>query len=1016
MPKGLLRRSLLPIAVPAIAAALAAGAAARPARAAAEPAAGSAAARLANALGYTIDLGDLPSPHPRPERLPASAAPPLHVRVAIAWSLLEKVAGQYDWSLLDHLVASHAEAGYAVSLKLYGANPVHADGAPDAWTEMARALAARFGPRVDAYVVGEELHELPAREAAYRLKLVSVAIQSADPGARVVIGDLDLEGGAASAFLEGLFAEDAAHYVDGVSLRGEGDLAPLKAQMLLRDPSAAVWLSGRRIAGGLASGGTLLRGFLTSLREEIALTLFHLDFDGSGGLPLLPALERIRATFTPGYAPLVESGRGLQLLTPMGQVMPAATVRLFDSDAKKVLLAYDTGPGTARGTPGVLVVDSVDLADPVLRDVAAGEQAPAAAFQKDDDAGVTRVAVPLADYPLVLEYRRFTSPLYGEEERERVTGERLPSVEEILAANQAFQAAQDATLVNLRADARIDYHFRIGTGATYDVTMLSTFWLDPKVGAEWEHREFYVNGIKWRSSRIPEFPLPQPEKVLALPLDIALDKRYTYRLGGEETIDGHDCWIVEFEPLEGAASLYRGRVWIDKKNHARVQIASLQTGLEPPILSNDEKDSYRPLRGPDGVEHWLLSRIDGQQVFTAAGRNLVLVREVTLSGHVVNDQGYGEKLRLAHASEHQILRETEAGPRYLERTADGGRVVKDRLDRDNLFLAGGVFYNQALDAPLPLAGLNYFNRDLGGRGIQTNVFFAGPLLFANVTHPDLFGTGLEGGADLFAQGFSTTDRPVRDGEEIDLEAVDRTTQRLALGLGWPFADFWKLKLLGTLEYQVFARDEDTLRGFVLPEDTAVTTATLQGEFNRSAWSVGASVSASRRASWGPWGDPNAGLPPEEEIGAARGYLRYEWTVSRDFFLPLNQKLLASVAVSGGSDLDRFSKYRFDFFGNRLRGFSGTGLRYSHGATTRFQYSFNLGEIIRFEAGVDRARVKDSEFPDEGYQSFTGAGISGQTILGPNLILSLDWGIALASDVDRFRGDQELLVTVLRLFP
>src|SRR5262249_49355734 len=159
--------------------------------------------------------------------------------------------------------------------------------------------------------------------------------------------------------------------------------------------------------------------------------------------------------------------------------------------------------------------------------------------------------------------------------------------------------------------------------------------------------------------------------------------------------------------------------------YERVQISSLQTGLKPPIISNDEKDSYRPVRGPDGLDYWLLSRIDGQQVFSTTGRNLVLVREVAFSNHVINDTAFEELHKQAYASSHQILRDTPSGQRYLEPTPEGGRTVREKPDPDNLFLLGGTYYHQALDFPLPLAGVNYFNRDLAGKGIQTNVFFAG---------------------------------------------------------------------------------------------------------------------------------------------------------------------------------------------------------------------------------------------------------------------------------------------------
>jgi len=375
--------------------------------------------------------------------------------------------------------------------------------------------------------------------------------------------------------------------------------------------------------------------------------------------------------------------------------------------------------------------------------------------------------------------------------------------------------------------------------------------------------------------------------------------------------------------------------------------------------------------------------------------------------------------RQAYASSHAILRDTPAGPRYLEPTPDGGRVVNERLNTDNFSLLGGVLYNQSLDFPIPLVGFNYFNRDIGGSGIQTNVLYGGVLLVATAGKPRLGGTPFELSADLYAQGFSGTDQPVRDGEQIEREGVDLTNQEFTLAVGLPFADYWKVKMSGSFEYEGFSHDKDTARRFVIPTDTMVSTLALDGEFNRSAWTVRASAQTSRRSRWECWGfcdDPNFPTSDRTALRDARDYVRYEGAVSKDFYLPLGQKILTTVAAYGGGDLDRFSQYKFGSFSNRLRGFSGSGIRYTNGGKATAQYAFNLGSVIRFDATVDYARVVDRLAPGgDDVQRFTGFGLSGQTILGPNLIVQLDWGMAIGSSVAEYRGDQEVFITILRLF-
>jgi hypothetical protein len=975
-----------------------------------------------NGAGFELDLSALPSPHPRPVALDAARpGQTLWVRVIVPWDVVEKVPGQYDWALCDEIVRGHAAAGYGVLIAPRDGNPLHPASGPqeDGWPAFLRALAARYQDVSAHFILGDGPTALQARvprDAAFWLKTASVAVQSGHPGARIALGDLDLGDAGAMAFLEALYAEGVDVYVDAVSVRAADPslLGPLKQTMLARDPSARIWWGARRLPGGATAGGELLRAFLEGLSAETALTTFVLDPGPDGTPALLPVLSRIRSLLTPSHTPLVESGRGIHLITPMGAPIEARIVRLYDPEDRTVLIGYDAGAGTQRGTQAVLVVDSADVAEPRLIDVAAGEEGAAGGWQKDEEAGLTRVALPLADYPIVLRYRRFTNPLFSEEERLDVTEKRQPRVEEIIAQHQAFQAAQDALLANWRADARIDFRFRIGGSTTIDVTILNNFYFDPKVGPEFEYVEYYVNGVKWRSNHLPEFPLPQPEKVMTLPLDITLDRRYTYRLDGEETVDGYDCWVVAFEPAVPEENLYQGKIWIDKKTHARVQVTSLQTGLKAPITSNDQTDSFRPLTGPDGISYWLLSRISGQQIFSTVGRNLVVFRDVVFDHPVINDSGFAQARDRSYASDNTMVRETDQGQRFLEKTADGGRTVRSKIDRDNLFGLAGTFYNRSLDYPLPLAGVNYFNRDLWGRNIQTNIFFAGALAFGNISHPDLFGTGLEGSADLFLQGFSGEDRPVHEGEEVDEEGVDITNQSLDFGLGLPFADHWKVKWTGGVRFQGFAKGEDTEPGFVIPTDTLVTTLGMEGEYNRKTWHVGGAMRVSERSTWEFWGLP--GNPDFSE--EASDYVLYEGSVTKEFFLKGNHKIHAEVVANGGSDLDRFSKYNFDYFGNRLRGFGGAGLRYTNGAKAQLQYAFNLGSLIRFEATLDHARVRDrgaETDQEDGFQDFTGFGLSGQTIVGPNLILTIDWGIAVASDVKEFRGDQEIFLTVMKIF-
>src|SRR5262249_8677426 len=152
-----------------------------------------------------------------------------------------------------------------------------------------------------------------------------------------------------------------------------------------------------------------------------------------------------------------------------------------------------------------------------------------------------------------------------------VQNEKLPMVEEIIFRHQQVQTAQDTALHNYVAHVRIEQHFHPSPAdPPYNLVTENRLFAD-RGGVEWEELSFELTGPKWRSNR-PAFPLVQPEKVLSLPLDLRLNEDYGYRLDGIETINGRPAFVIRFDPLHSNASLYRGTVWIDRKNYVRLKV------------------------------------------------------------------------------------------------------------------------------------------------------------------------------------------------------------------------------------------------------------------------------------------------------------------------------------------------------------------------------------------------------------------------------------------------------------
>jgi hypothetical protein len=98
----------------------------------------------------------------------------------------------------------------------------------------------------------------------------------------------------------------------------------------------------------------------------------------------------------------------------------------------------------------------------------------------------------------------------------------------------------------------------------------------------------------------------------------------------------------------------------------------------------------------------------------------------------------------------------------------------------------------------------------------------------------------------------------------------------------------------------------------------------------------------------------------------------------------------------------------------VRGLSGAGVRFERGGIARAQYAFNLGDVIRFEAGIDYARIQDPLVPDFN-PHFTGVGLSG-SVLGPwRTFVSFDIGVAVQSDYAGLKGDTEGQVIFFKFF-
>jgi hypothetical protein len=537
-------------------------------------------------------------------------------------------------------------------------------------------------------------------------------------------------------------------------------------------------------------------------------------------------------------------------------------------------------------------------------------------------------------------------------------------------------------------------------------------------------QDFYLNGVKWKYGRIPELPLIQPEKVTQLPLDIHLTNEYKYQLVRETDLNGYRTYEVRFEPPATAVAglpLYRGTVWIDTRTWARIRISMIQLNLAGEVLSNEERvdfqpftrNSYQPLSAADVARTdareilWLPSDVSAQQVISAAGRANTIQRATTFTDFRIDPQDFEQRHQIASASDSRMVRETEAGLRYLEKVPGGERVVKEGFNTSRTFMLGGIHHDSGLEFPVvPLGGIDYFNFNFRDTGIQTNVFFAGVVVAANATHPNVGNTRTNVGADLFAIAIPTTNSMHRGGIEQLGEAVKALPTNLTVRAGHPIFGFGKIDVSLGLGHITYQRAEDTAAGFAVPSDTFLIRPSIDAQYSRHGYTVSGFYDYTRRTKWEPWGLLNEYDP------AQKSFATFGAEVSKSFFLPKFQRIGLQANYLDGSRLDRFSKYELGFFGaRRIHGIRSGSVRAEKAIIGHLTYGFVFSEQIRLEAFYDHGLLDDTLAGYRG-EPFQGIGVAGQMIGPRGTLLRLDIGKTIGRNAqDGFVAN----IVVLKLF-
>lgn len=932
----------------------------------------------------------------------AATAAPADVAADAAASRALRDAGATPWARLVFTAPPPLAGGSGeLEPELEAAARLVRDSAPDTHFQIL------WRPRGDG-APGTPGGAADASEWAFLIKRAAVAVTGARPDARVIVGPVPGD----EAFLRALYDAEVGPYLDGIVLgapggRLDGALPAALALLAELDPGRPVVVDGLALpdppARALAvAAAAAAEGFAVALFEAPAATAEtvspfvvlarefggDLSYDASYG-PFVAGTERaVGWSFVRGedlaLRAIVDTGG-----EPGGDPRGEVTLRFPDPQ----LLSpeqVEPGSGDLRALFGV-------------RRTAEGISVP------------VRVEPPVV--VLRLERSQATD-LEAVSEEVTVAEQRTIPVEEILRRLQAFEDAQARRIDHYSATNTTHLRFGAGAGAqSVEATLEGAFFFRQGQGFDWAWQRFFINGLRWRGEKIPEIPLVQPEKAAVMPAEISFTRQYDYTLAGSDQIDGRDAWVVEFRPAVAPeeGKLYRGRAWIDKEIYARLRSRAVQLGLEGEVVSNEETLFYTPVdaageSAPYSPESFFLPlRLEGQQLISVVNATTLVERETVLSDVSVNAADFAERRLAVMASDATMVRDTAKGLRYLvKQEGTEERAVQEGFDTNRLFALGGVFYDESLDFPLPLGGVNYLDFDHRGTGNQLNVFFAGALVTLSYADPKVGSSRFDLGGDLFLLAVPTTDEIFRDGREAVGEEVEAQTGNLSLKAGRPIGSFVKLSSEYELTYLGYGRTSNTADAFRLPSDHVRHSFQLGGRFARSGYSLGLSGSYNLRSQWEEWGFPgNPAFSPDHE-----DYLRWGAGFAKSWYLPSFQKVGVEVNYVDGQDLDRFSKYDFGFFGStRVHGYQSDLVKATSAYLTHLSYGFELGKAIRLDLVADAAWATDEEAGLDN-ELLAGVGLQG-TVIGPwQTLINLDFGVPVKGPDES--GFSAYLV-VLKLF-
>jgi hypothetical protein len=606
-----------------------------------------------------------------------------------------------------------------------------------------------------------------------------------------------------------------------------------------------------------------------------------------------------------------------------------------------------------------------------------------------------------------------------------VSARRGMTIDEIIARHQAAASRQAAEIVTAIATGSLTLTFEApGFVAPITITSQTTIF-EHQGRIDLQQQNIRVNGVRFTPrDGVPRLPIIEPERASAPPLAITLSDVYRYRLAGRESVNGRDCYLVAFAPRDRRAPLYDGRAWIDAGTFGIVRVAAAQTALKGPITASEQTDDFTE----DAPGRWRLARSNVRQTYEGASVRTPIHRLLVIDRYEVNPADFESRRAAAYASPDVMLRDTPQGYRYTKRkdskdskdskepkeskeSKEPGpieRIVAGRASRIRT-LAFGVIVDPNISQPLPFAGLSYVDFDLFGTGAQFSGFFGGSYGQLAFSAPSLRGTRWQLAGRAFGIVSSYNDRAFEQGREQYTLDIRQRPAQAAVWLLRPLSARSALRLEYDWDYTKFGAGEITDPAFVVPRNQNAHAVRIGLDLQRAGWQASVWGSYAHRVGWRPWGVLSDGKSDRAD------YTRYGASVLRSQAVSPRVTTRIEGAVMAGGDLDRFSRFAFGTFDNRLHGYPSALVRYDRGAVLRTAVAWSTARALRLDGFADTAEVHDPGF-GPGFRNYTGFGAAVEAPAPFGTLVAVEWGFGLQGvDTKGGRGTHVVRISGYKVF-